>query len=570
MRRSYEIDRGENALFAGEYPGDRKDECAENKIKHMIHFGIRHFIDLTEEGELRYYSRFLPEDVTYWRFPIEKDSVPDSLESMHGLLNRINELKHQGGFIYLHCRDGVTRTGVVAACYLAKKQNKRRLFDVLNTLSFMSPRMFVSPRHDVSLSQEQLDFIEQFISYVHSEKEIHLDRVSDYIRGSLMGGAAGDALGYPVEFMTRQGILSKYGLSGIKTFELNRSGKALVSDDTQMTLFTANGLLVGLTRGYMGGIDGRPENYVDKAYIDWYYTQTGEKNGGDSKDFHYTWLRDLPELAHRRAPGNTCLTACFNLLHWRKVDNNSKGCGGIMRVAPLALLLAGTMARCGKSPYSIPEMFEASAHIARVTHLHPLGFLPAGMLTELLFKLVPLSPEEAKERIVGIAEDIIKTLDKVFVGQYEEEKRYLAELTRKAIRLAHSSTPDYRAIEELGEGWTGEETWAISLFCVIRHIDNIHDAIVASVNHNGDSDSTGSITGNIMGVIYGYEEIKRLNLFCPDDTEFEDTIELANIILAIADDLATGCIISEYSPRDTPAKKLWFERYCEMKPSGLK
>ena len=48
----------------------------------MIHFGIRHFIDLTEEGELRYYSRFLPEDVTYWRFPIEKDSVPDSLESI--------------------------------------------------------------------------------------------------------------------------------------------------------------------------------------------------------------------------------------------------------------------------------------------------------------------------------------------------------------------------------------------------------------------------------------------------------------------------------------------------------
>ena len=72
-----------------------------------------------------------------------------------------------------------------------------------------------------------------------------------------------------------------------------------------------------------------------------------------------------------------------------------------------------------------------------------------------------------------------------------------------------------RAIEELGEGWTAEETWAISLFCTIRHIDSIHDAIVASVNHNGDSDSTGSVTGNIMGAIYGYEEIKHQNVFCP-------------------------------------------------------
>lgn len=570
LRRSYEIDSGDNALYAGEYPGDKIEECAEKKIKHMIHFGIRHFIDLTEEGELRPYSKFLPDNVTYCRFPIGKDASFESLDDMHKLLNRINELKQQGGFIYLHCRDGVTRTGVVVACYLAKKQNKRTLFDVLDTLNYMSRRMFFSSCHNVSFTQEQQDFIEQFIFSVMNRKEADLNRVSDYIRGSLMGGAAGDALGYPVEFMTRQSILSKCGLTGIKTFEVDRFGKALVSDDTQMTLFTANGLLVGLTRGYMRDIGGRPENYVDDAYVDWYYTQTGEKNEDDRYDFHYTWLRDLPELAHRRAPGNTCLTACFNLLHKRKVDNNSKGCGGIMRVAPLSLLLAGYMVREGNCPYSIPEMFEAGAHIARVTHLHPLGFLPAGMLTELLFKLVPLSPEEAKERIIEIAENTINTLDKVFVGQYEEEKRYLAELTRKATRLAHSSTPDYRAIEELGEGWTGEETWAISLFCTIRHIDSIHDAIVASVNHNGDSDSTGSVTGNIMGAIYGYEEIKHQRLFCPGDKDFQDTIELANIILALADDLATGCIISEYVPIDTSAKRQWFERYCEMIPSGLK
>ena len=142
-------------------------------------------------------------------------------------------------------------------------------------------------------------------------------------------------------------------------------------------------------------------------------------------------------------------------------------------------------------------------------------------------------------------------------------------MTRKAIRLAQSSTADYLAIEELGKGWTGEEAWAISLFCAIRHIDSIHDAIVASVNHNGDSDSTGSITGNIMGAIYGYEEIKRQRLFCPNDKNFEDTIELAKIILAIADDLTTGCIISEYAPIDTPAQKQWFKRYCEMIPAGL-
>lgn len=100
LRRSYEIDGGKNALFAGEYPGDRRDECAKSKIKHMIHFGIRHFIDLTEEGELRPYSKFLPDGITYCRFPMKKNTAPDSLDSMHRLLHRINELKQQGGFIY--------------------------------------------------------------------------------------------------------------------------------------------------------------------------------------------------------------------------------------------------------------------------------------------------------------------------------------------------------------------------------------------------------------------------------------------------------------------------------------
>lgn len=92
------------------------------------------------------------------------------------------------------------------------------------------------------------------------------------------------------------------------------------------------------------------------------------------------------------------------------------------------------------------------------------------------------------------------------------------------------------------------------------------DAIIAAVNHNGDSDSTGSVTGNIMGAIYGYETIKNERLFCPEGKCFEETIELHDIILALADDLYSGCIISEYSSIDTPEKKQWYGRYCQMIP----
>lgn len=413
-------------------------------------------------------------------------------------------------------------------------------------------------------------FAGEYPSDKYGEKEEERKRrVKDCIRGSLMAGAAGDAIGYPVEFMSRNAILARYGDKGITEFKLDSDGKALVSDDTQMTLFTANGMLMGLTRGYMRGIGGDPKDYVDGAYIDWYYTQTVNKKS-ERDDFHYTWLRDLPELAHRRAPGITCLNACESLLAHRDVENNSKGCGGIMRVAPMGLFDASFKESGGSGfYYKTVYLAEAGAHIARVTHLHPLGYLPAALMTLLLSRIVPLTPDEVKESIIDIINGGLDVMMNMYGNDYAKYKEYLRTLTLKAVNLAHSNISDIQAIMQLGEGWTAEEAWAISLYCVIRHIDNMKEAIIAAVNHDGDSDSTGSITGNIMGAIYGYEAIKRERLFCPYGKKFEDTIELHNIILAIADDLYTGCIISEYDPIDTPEKKQWYARYCEMKPVGI-
>lgn len=417
-------------------------------------------------------------------------------------------------------------------------------------------------------TQEQIDFVRRFADSCKQREEAMKLRTKDSIRGSLMAGAAGDALGYTVEFMSRKSILAQYGDKGITQFDLTADNKALVSDDTQMTLFTACGMLMGVTRGYMRGIGGRPEKYVDGAYLDWYYTQTGKKKELLIDDFHYTWLRDLPELAHRRAPGNTCLSACESWYRGEKVKNNSKGCGGIMRVAPMALLMAGYWSR-GKTFYNVNQMDEAGAEIAAVTHKHPLAFLPSAMLTHLIYRVIRMEEAEVKANIADIALETIDALDNIYNGEYEEDKRYLASLTRMAVTLAANDKSDAENIRLLSEGWTGEEAWAIALYCAVRHIDSIEEAIIAAVNHDGDSDSTGAVCGNIMGAIYGYEAIRCLRLFCPQGKELEQTLELSNIILTLADDLYTSCIISEYDPIDTPEKRQWYERYCKMKPVGI-
>ena len=136
--------------------------------------------------------------------------------------------------------------------------------------------------------------------------EVHVMRSQDRFRGCLIGGAAGDALGYAVEFMRERDIFRMFGEKGITEYELSK-GKALFSDDTQMTLFTATGLLLGTTRGMTRGVGGPSPFYIGLCYQDWLQTQ--EKSYSPEKRGRYSWLANIPELYSPRAPGNTCLAA---------------------------------------------------------------------------------------------------------------------------------------------------------------------------------------------------------------------------------------------------------------------
>lgn len=118
-------------VFAGEYPRDRDEDIAKEKIKRFIDFGISHFIDLTEEGELRPYSHLLPENVSYLRFPIKDVSAPNSVEAVKKLISEIEEYQNSGQRCYIHCWGGVGRTGTIVACYLAHIMKSSNIEEVL-------------------------------------------------------------------------------------------------------------------------------------------------------------------------------------------------------------------------------------------------------------------------------------------------------------------------------------------------------------------------------------------------------------------------------------------------------
>ena len=363
-------------------------------------------------------------------------------------------------------------------------------------------------------------------------------RSKEKFRGCLIGGAAGDALGYAVEFMEDADIFRKYGENGITEYDLYK-GTAQISDDTQMTMFTATGLLLGTTRGILRGIMGAYEDYIRHSYKDWYRTQTEQYPLPE--EYHYSWLVNVPELFSRRAPGNTCMSALGSNENGsvKHPINRSKGCGGVMRVAPIGLYFA-------EKSMPIEKSDRIGAEAAAITHGHELGWLPAAVLVHIIRHIV----ENEGESILAAVQDACFTLPDVYPEA--EKMDVLQALLQKAIDLSKSELDDLDAIRQLGQGWVGEEALAIAVYCALRHPDSFEDAIIAAVNYSGDSDSTGAIAGNIMGAALGLEAIPE---------KYLERLELRDVILDLADDLFSDCQMEEYGDYEDP---IWEAKYVDM------
>ena len=359
-------------------------------------------------------------------------------------------------------------------------------------------------------------------------------RSLDKFRGCLIGGAAGDALGYAVEFMQEESIFEKYGAGGITEYSLTNS-RALISDDTQMTLFTANGLLLCTTRAMMKGLRLSYIDFIRDMYKCWHKTQEGvfpTKN-----EYKRSWLLNVPGLYDRRAPGVTCMSAIAAGADGTidKPINDSKGCGGVMRVAPIGLYFTDMTMEISQS-----DMLAADA--AALTHGHELGYIPAAALSHIV-RLVSESDISLKDAV----DDSVKAMQQLFEGA--GHIGYFTELIEKAVGLAYSDINDLEAIHKLGEGWVAEETLAIALYCALKYENDFEKALTASVNPSGDSDSTGAVLGNILGTYLGFEAIPE---------KFKTGLELYDTIIEIADDLYNDCRMSEFGKVFDP---VWDRKY---------
>ncbi len=325
------------------------------------------------------------------------------------------------------------------------------------------------------------------------------------IKGCLLGGAVGDALGAPVEFLEWPVIEARYGPQGIIDFTPAYGRIGAITDDTQMMLFTAEGLLRAYVRGSSRGICHVP-GVIHHALLRWLLTQNEQPAIAVSKD---GWLIGEKALWARRAPGTTCISA-LKASHQlgSPAINGSKGCGALMRSAPCAFFA---------------NAFEYAAQAGRLTHGHPSGYLAAGLFADILQRMT--------DHATGLEKAVSDSLATHGHKPGMDEVRELLEWVMLCGREGVHPTPE--RIGELGGGWVAEEALAIGVWCALT-ADNLEEGIIRAVNHSGDSDSTGLIAGHLLGIQYGSAAIP---------SRWLQRLELRKVIERIADDL-------EVVPRD--------------------
>lgn len=351
-----------------------------------------------------------------------------------------------------------------------------------------------------------------------------------YFEGCLLGGAIGDALGAPVEFRRYEQIIEEYGEGGVKELIAAPGGKeALITDDTQMTMFTIEGILRSITRAKRKDIpwDKRDITHtMFRAYLRWLYTQGLNTPHWQAKDYDGDLVKIKKLHAYREA-GITSITALGKGIKGSVAHpiNDSKGCGGLMRVAPLGLIELKE------------EPFEMGCEIAAITHGGPCAYLPAGALVMIIRQMIE------EENIAEATEKAVHRL------KLEPQSMECTEVLEKAIVLAKASEITREKIESLGEGIFAHEALAMAVYIAINTINHtegtesdIKAALCAAVNHSGGSDIVGAITGQLLGTYYGSEKLENL---------FNVHVELEKEIRTLAKDLY---ILYE----DTPQ---WLEKY---------
>ncbi len=312
----------------------------------------------------------------------------------------------------------------------------------------------------------------------------------DAAMGVLLGTATGDALGVPVEFRSRE-ALSADPVAGMRGYGTHHQPPGTWSDDTSMTLSLAESLATA-------GID-----YHDQArrFIAWARERVWTPHG-EVFDIGGATLAAIGRLAEGVDPvdaGGTGEWDCGN--------------GSLMRAAPLGVYLAYALRQHRR---------EAAKYASRLTHAHPRCQLACVALMEVVASLTRGEALEAA-MLDAFDTDFERHIDKFYPSEQETFAPMLAAGWVSGLK----NTP----AESVSSGGYVLDTLVASLWCAAR-AETYADGVLAAVNLGGDTDTTGAVTGALLGIRFGPAAIP---------TEWIESLSRVDDIQQLAGRFAAAC-----------------------------
>lgn len=354
-------------------------------------------------------------------------------------------------------------------------------------------------------------------------KQIYNNYPSDISRrervlGCMLAGAAADSLAGPIEFLNWHQIADRYGDGGLDHHVPLHGTLGAITDETQMTLFTAEALLRVRTQG-ANWKPIRPTLILTNAYRRWLRTQ--RHIGPDPAHFDTApgWLMDVKELWVERSPDKVTLQALKQKYIGTPEtrSNDAKGSAGVARAT-----LAGM--------FEALDPYRAGCEIAAATHGHPASIVSGGLWAHILYYV--MGGHTIRQG--------------AWYGMIRAEQTLGYELVEGTLRFAMQRADEVRYagvvpmwmdVEALGSGHLAPEALAMAVFLASCFpeptMEAFETAVKCAINHGGNSTIVGMMTAQLLGAMHGPSIIP---------PRWLEHLELRDVITQMAEDVATEYI----------------------------
>jgi len=477
---SYWLEPGR--ILCGEYPRDHDDAGTHSGMEAVLKAGVRCFVDLTGEGELKPYRDIARQTaqqlgierdaLEFHRHPIRDVSVPRQPGEMRAVLRTLRSARHRGVVAYLHCWGGKGRTGTVAGCLL------REIFSLSGGrgLVLLRERWQACAKSSHSESPEtaeQCRYVSDWPVESRGEK----------IEAAIAGAAVGDALGVPVEFHGRSQRVTD-PVTGMREYGTHHQPAGTWSDDTSMILATLSGLT--------GAGDFEPSAVMEQ-FRRWV---AGAKYTPHGEVFD---IGIATRSAIRRFEQGTPPLDCGG------TGEQSNGNGSLMRILPVALAWPDD-----------PDLIDKASQLSALTHAHERSRFCCAFYCLVVSDL--LHGDSIGEATA-------------FAWQVMDQRWSFSAAERARFEKLHPDLLFAREEDSIGSSGHVIDTLEASLWVNARH-DDFADAVLHAVNLGDDTDTTACVAGGLAGLIHGIGRIPQ---------EWRDVLVARETLVAAADGFASSC-----------------------------